>query len=254
MPPQSEPELRIDTPEQVALALPIAGVGSRFLALAFDTLLQVAAYLAVFFAAAFMSSNRLLPAAIAAIGPAAAVLAGFVVYWGYFAIFEALWSGRTPGKRAAHIRVVKESGRAINGYEAAIRNVMRAVDFLPVMYGLGVVVMMLNDKSRRLGDYVAGTFVIHERPPTAMPLAAADRAVLDGAVADLSRVTADELVLIETYLQRRPDLDVTVSDAMAEQIASRIERRTGVRREPGLPASEFLEIVARRVRDTARFR
>jgi hypothetical protein len=79
------------------------------------------------------------------------------------AFFEIIWSGRTPGKRLAHVRVVKESGRAMTAYDAIARNVLRAIVFLPVMYGVGVLVMMLNRQSRRIGDYVAGTIVVHDR-------------------------------------------------------------------------------------------
>src|SRR5579884_2790649 len=78
----------------------------------------------------------------------------FCINWGYYAIFEALWKGQTPGKRWAGIRVIKDSGRPINAFEAIARNLVRAVDFLPVLYGIGVLTMLLNSKNRRLGDYV----------------------------------------------------------------------------------------------------
>ena len=63
----------------------------------------------------------------------------------------------------ARIRVIKESGRPINAYEAIGRNFVRIIDFLPGMYGVGVLCMLLNRYSRRLGDYVAGTVVVHDR-------------------------------------------------------------------------------------------
>src|SRR4029077_5834199 len=86
----------------------------------------------------------------------------FCINWGYYAIFEALWKGQTPGKRWAGIRVIKDSGRPINTFEAIGRNLARAVDVLPAFYGVGVIVMLLNAKHRRLGDYIAGTLVVHE--------------------------------------------------------------------------------------------
>ena len=161
--------VRIETPEQVALELPIAGIGSRFLAVAIDTLLQIA--LAIGTVLALGYGARMLPDAVprffTLLGPAAAILVLFCIYWGYFAFFEIIWSGRTPGKRLAHVRVVKESGRAMTAYDAIARNVLRAVDFLPVMYGVGVLVMMLNRQSRRIGDYVAGTIVVRAQVPPA---------------------------------------------------------------------------------------
>jgi uncharacterized RDD family membrane protein YckC len=245
--------LKIDTPEQVALELPIAGLGSRFLAVAVDTVLQVVLYSAALLILVFLSVLRTVTTLGASAGSAALVLIAFCVYWGYFAVFETFWSGQTPGKRFAGIRVVKESGRAINGYEAIARNVLRGVDFLPAMYGVGVAVMMLNRNSRRLGDYVAGTIVVHDRLSAGLqPIWTATPAV-SGPVENLARMTADELVLIETYLQRRADLDPWVRADMAAQIASRIEQKTGVRRDAARGIDEFLESVARLVRDTARF-
>jgi uncharacterized RDD family membrane protein YckC len=251
----SDERLKIDTPEQIALELPLAGIGSRFLAVAIDTVLQAALYLAgvltLIVGPAF--GGGLVPL-LRQMGLALGVLFTFCVYWGYFAFFEIIWSGRTPGKRIAHIRVIKESGRPINVYEAIARNVLRAIDFLPAMYGVGVVVMMLNRHSRRIGDFVAGTVVVYEA--AAEELAPGWRAAPDSAISNaaMTRVTADELRLIETYLQRRFDLDPDVRDAMAEQIAHRITKTTGVACEPGQSVDDFLEGVARRVRDVARVR
>jgi len=70
----------------------------------------------------------------------------------------------------------------------------------------------------------------------------------------MARVSVEELRLIETYLQRRFDLDPLVGDAMAEQIARRIAAKTGVGREPDQSVDQYLESVAVRVRDVARFR
>jgi uncharacterized RDD family membrane protein YckC len=252
---QSDELLKIDTPEQIALELPLAGIGSRFLAVAVDTVLQSALYLAGVLA--LMVGPGIgagLPALLRLVGPALAILFLFCVYWGYFAFFEIIWSGRTPGKRIARIRVIKESGRPINVYESIGRNVLRVIDFLPVMYGLGVVVMMLNRHSRRIGDFVAGTVVVYD---TATDDRLPDWPAAPGIAVPntpMMRVTAEELRLIETYLQRRFDLDPQVRDAMAEQIAGRITGKTGVGREPDQSLDEFLKGIARRVRDDARYR
>ena len=152
-------QLRIDTPEQIALELPLAGIGSRFLALAIDTLIQSVFYLITAFIFIFTlplgsSVFMFLPKLV---GPALAIFILFAIYWGYFAFFESIWSGQTPGKRYAGIRVIKESGRPINAFDAIGRNLMRAVDGLPGIYGVGLVCMMCNQQSRRLGDFVAGT-------------------------------------------------------------------------------------------------
>ena len=86
----------------------------------------------------------------------------FCVYWGYFAFFEVIWKGQTPGKKLAGIRVIKDSGRALNVYEVIGRNLLRAVDWLPVMYITGIVSMMISRRNQRLGDHLAGSIVVHD--------------------------------------------------------------------------------------------
>lgn len=251
---QPAEQLRIDTPEQIALELSVAGVGSRFLAIAVDTVLQLILYFAGFIAlVAFRLPSLLLPS-MGLFGPAMAILFGFCVYWGYFAFFEIIWSGRTPGKRLAGIRVIKETGRPINAFEAIGRNVLRAIDFLPAMYALGIVCMLLNRNSRRLGDFVAGTIVVHDRQTEAVRPdwnTNHDAGLLTG---QLAKMTADELQLIETYLHRRMDLEPDVRGGMADQIVRRITVKTGVHPEANQNVDDFLEAVAKQIRDTARFR
>lgn len=251
---QPAEQLRIDTPEQIALELPVAGIGSRFLAIAVDTVLQATILFAGFMALSVYQLPVLFRSIIGVLGPALAILFTFCVYWGYFAIFEIIWSGRTPGKRLAGIRVIKDTGRSINAFEAIGRNVLRAIDFLPAMYAVGVVCMMLNRDSRRLGDFVAGTIVVHDKQTEEMrPTWQSDRTVTMTS-GQLRAMTADELQLIETYLHRRLDLDQRVRSNMAEQIVQRIIAKTGVRPEPDQNVDDFLEAVARQIRDTARLR
>jgi uncharacterized RDD family membrane protein YckC len=254
-------QLQIDTPEQIALELPLAGIGSRFLGLVIDTLIQFVLYIIVGFAVGFSAGlagavgiGRYLRWIPVSWAPAIAILFMFSVYWGYFAFFEIIWKGQTPGKRLAKIRVIKESGRPINAYEAIARNLLRAIDGLPGMYGVGIVCMMLNSQNRRLGDYVAGTVVVHDkRTEEVKP----DwNTVVEPAVANpqLSFVTSEELVLIETYLHRRVDMDLILRDQVAYKIASRITEKTGLQRGPNQSLDDFLEASARQIRDTARFR
>jgi uncharacterized RDD family membrane protein YckC len=255
----SSERLQIDTPEQIALEIPIAGIGSRFLALAIDTVLQFVTYALAVTALVlagpwFASRVARLPPSWLPFFPAAAILAGFCIYWGYFAGFEILWKGQTPGKRLAGIRVIKESGRPIDVSAAVLRNLLRAIDFLPGMYAVGITCMMLNKHSRRIGDFVAGTVVVHDRPPAEIE---PDWTALTGPVtpsAQAAHLTDAELVLIETYLQRRLEVEWGVRDRTAAHIAQRITERTGLRPEPGQTVDDFLEAVARQARDSARFR
>jgi uncharacterized RDD family membrane protein YckC len=248
-------QLKIDTPEQIALELPLAGIGSRFMAIAIDTLIQFALYLlvgiiAIFTVAADASVFWYLPHVI---GPALAIFILFAIYWGYFAIFEILWKGQTPGKRYTGIRVIKESGRPINAFEAVGRNLMRAVDVLPGIYGVGLVCMMCNRQSRRLGDFVAGTVVVHEKPTEEVRPMWNTAGEAGAASAGVGGATADELVLIETYLSRRFELDPEVRLRTAIQIANRIKEKTGMESQPRQHVDDFLEEAARKIRDSGRF-
>ena len=254
-------QLQIDTPEQIALELPLAGIGSRFLGLAIDSLLQIVLYVTGLFALAFGGSFL----GIAGIDryfrwiplnwvPAIVILFVFCVYWGYFAFFEIIWKGQTPGKRIAKIRVIKESGRPINAYEAIARNLLRAIDGLPGMYGVGSVCMMLNSQNRRLGDYVAVTVVVHDKRTEEVKPDWNTVTESSAPNPQLALVTSEELVLIETYLHRRVDMDLALRDQVAYKIASRITEKTGLQREPNQSLDDFLEATARHIRDTARFR
>ncbi len=251
-------QLRIDTPEQIALELPLAGIGSRFLALGIDTLLQSILY--VLGGIGFV----LLPASASwlrfsmSLSVALAVLFFFCVYWGYFAFFEVVWRGQTPGKRYVGIRVIKESGRPIDAVEAIGRNLMRGIDGLPGFYGVGLVCMMLNQQQRRLGDFVAGTVVVHEnRADEVQPAwsaASKDNPAAAETAPQMTQVAAEELILIETYLHRRLDLNPAVRLQTAQQIAARIQAKTGLEKPDGISVDDFLESSARQIRDGAPFR
>ena len=254
---QSSDQLHIHTPEQIALELPLAGIGSRFLGLAIDTLLQIVLYLVGALLFAWMGTSGIArmvgwlpPSWLGAVG----ILFIFCVYWGYFAIFEIFWNGQTPGKRLAKIRVIQQSGRPINAYEAIGRNLMRAIDILPTMYGAGLVCMMLNSQNRRIGDFVAGTVVIHDQRTEEVRPDWNTSAEAALASPQLALLTSDDLVLIETYLQRRFQLDRSVRDSAALQIGIRITNKTGLQRAPAQATDDFLEAIARQIRDSARFR
>jgi uncharacterized RDD family membrane protein YckC len=248
-------QLKIDTPEQIALELPLAGIGSRFLAIAIDTLIQIALYLltGLIFLLLLPQGFSIFTFLPKTLGPAIAIFIGFAIYWGYFALFESIWKGQTPGKRVAGIRVIKESGRPINAFEAIGRNLMRAVDVMPGIYGVGLLCMMLNEQSRRLGDFVAGTVVVHEKTTDQVRPTWNTAVASASASGRIGQVTAEELVLIETYLSRRFDLEPGVRLRTAIQIAERIKAKTGLEPQSHQHVDDFLEEAARRVRDSGSF-
>lgn len=85
----------------------------------------------------------------------------FVLYWAYPVLFEVYWSGQTPGKRAMGVRVVRIDGLPVGWRESTLRNLLLVADFMPFMYGTGLLCMLFHPHFRRLGDIIAGTQVIY---------------------------------------------------------------------------------------------
>jgi len=241
-------QLSIETPEQVALEFPLAGVGSRFLALAIDLLLQ-GAVMAVVVLAVVAAWSLVRPSGNGGVWFAAVgLLAAFTVFYGYFAAFEAFWHGQTPGKRLVGLRVLSVTGRPIRLDEALLRNLLRVVDQLPGVYAVGIVTMLVSSRSQRLGDLAAGTVVVHERGLTAPVMAFASTPPAPAAWTGAGLSDA-ELVLVETFLQRRHELDVTVRETRARAIADRLRLRLGAA-APGLEPEALIEALHARARTT----
>ncbi|HXE75997.1 MAG TPA: RDD family protein [Candidatus Xenobia bacterium] len=238
-------KLTIDTPEQTALEFPLAGIGSRFLALAIDLLIQFIAFLVLFLGFSVLSGalNFWLPGA-STWAMAGFVLMIFLLTFGYFAFFEALWNGQTPGKRYTRLRVIKDSGRPITVNEAIARNLLRIVDQMPGIYAVGIVTMLISRQNKRLGDYVAGTVVVHEKPLEDVKPAWEVAEKPMGVVYQAARLSAEEFELIETFLQRRAFLSEDVRRDMARQIADRMARTLSVASEQRPSAEAFLEALA----------
>ncbi len=248
-------KLTIDTPEQTALEFPLAGIGSRFLAMTIDTAIQLVAFFILFLILAIAVPTL---RSFGSIAPqwaiAFLIVAGFLIYYGYFAFFEAAWNGQTPGKRYAQLRVMKDDGRPINAYDAIARNLLRIVDQLPVFYGVAIISVFLSKQNKRLGDFVAGTVVVHEKTVDAARPFLEIRPDDSTMVYDVSRITLDELQLIETFLQRRDTFEPALRGSMASQISSRIAQKLEVQ-VYGWPANEkFLEAVHTQYRASGRYR
>jgi len=247
-------QISIETPEQITMHLAPAGIGSRFLALVLDTVIEVVAYVVIILLAIWVLPAMRGSWVSANWVGAVAIILLFCVYWGYFAAFEALWHGQTPGKRVAGIRVVKESGRPITALEAISRNLMRVIDG-PFFYMVGAISIMLSRQNKRLGDYVAGTIVIHDKPTHEVnPDWSFEPSAQAAVFPELAKISEQELMLIETFLHRRLDLDPMVRLNTAMRLAEMIQRKSGLSRMAPQSNEEFLETVARQVRDQGRLR
>jgi uncharacterized RDD family membrane protein YckC len=249
-------KLTIETPEQIDLEFPVAGLGSRGLALLVDTLIQFVVVIIVVILTSLVSPDLSHYWATAGKWMTAIVIFFmFCLYWGYFAIFEVFWNGQTPGKRQAHIRVITSSGRPINAFEAIARNFLRAVDS-QLGYVVGAVAIAVDKRNRRLGDMVAGTVVVHElqEQGDSYWYGQHSTAATAPSVEAIAAMTAQEFQLIETFLNRRLDLPYDQRQKTAVNIADHIGARLNVPPADRSSPESFLEDLSRRYRDAARFR
>jgi uncharacterized RDD family membrane protein YckC len=249
-------KLIIDTPEQVHLEFVLAGIGSRFMAALLDTLIEVGIGLVVSLIAVLVFAASPLTGSSPTWILAILIFVVFLIMWGYYAIFETLWKGQTPGKRWAGIRVIKESGRPINAYEAIARNLVRFVDYLPGFYGVGVITMLLNHKNRRLGDLVAGTLVVHETSDREVaPFFNIGSANSNFIFPQAANLTLQEAELIEAFLVRRLGMTPAIRRENAERIAAMLSNRLAISQEMRPADSEaFLELIVSEFRNRAKYR
>jgi uncharacterized RDD family membrane protein YckC len=252
----SPDKLTIETPEQTALEFPLAGIGSRFLAMVADTAIQFVVGFVLVITLMFVLPAVATMAKLGAMWVIAlAFIAFFLLTSAYFAFFEAVWNGQTPGKRYTNLRVMKDDGRPISPYDAITRNLLRIVDSLPALYGVGALSVILSKQSKRLGDYVAGTVVVHERAIEGeRPFLETEPRAAAQAVYDVSKLNADDLQLMETFFSRRSSLEPSLRTTMADQVARRVGDKLNAR-VYGWPQTEnFLEAVFEQYRSTGRLR
>jgi uncharacterized RDD family membrane protein YckC len=248
--------LSIETPEQIPLEFPLAGIGSRFLALAVDTAIQVAAGLLLFLLALWAVGLQPTPGPASMWVWAGMIIVTFLLQFGYFAFFEAVWNGQTPGKRALDLRVIKDSGRPITVYDAVSRNLLRIVDSLPGIYAVGIASALFSSRNKRLGDYVAGTVVVHERPlarATPLDWSFAGTPAAQALPFDVGKLTPEEVQLIEAFLLRRNQLTADVRARMAAEILGRLAAKLGIPPEHRSSPERLLESLASDYRNRARY-
>ncbi len=149
----------------------------------------------------------------------------FLIDWAYFAGTEIAMHGRTLGKKAVGLRVVTRNGGAASAGALLTRNLVRVVDLI-----VGIPLMAIDPLSRRLGDRLAGTIVIHDRAAAAEPLLRRVPAGWQGA----------DVALVESLLRRSRDLEPARADEMAYRVLERLEREQpafleGARRPGDMP-------------------
>jgi uncharacterized RDD family membrane protein YckC len=225
----------IDTPETVQLERRLAGIGSRLIAGLLDYLLIILMFASLAFLMLLVGIN-----VVAGFGAARAagvwffallILMLFAIHWGYFVFFEMRTNGQTPGKKYMKIRVVQVEGAGISFYSIAIRNLLRAVDFLG-FYAVAGIAMFVTNKGQRLGDLAAGTVVISEEVPDYSARYdkkkhIADSEAITAAALQATGLKPEEYRLLYNYWLRREELSDQARQQLLPQLVRPIADRMG---------------------------
>jgi uncharacterized RDD family membrane protein YckC len=152
--------LVIRTPEGIVFSQLLAGPLTRFAAWLID-------WMCITCLAIILNFLLVLPALLSPdVGRAMTILSYFAISIGYGIALEWFWRGQTLGKRILRLRVVDANGLRLQFSQVVIRNLLRAVDMLPLLYLVGGVACALTKRAQRLGDLAANTVVI--RNPVAV--------------------------------------------------------------------------------------
>ncbi|WP_322487772.1 RDD family protein [Chloroflexus sp.] len=242
---------RVETPEGVIMTYTTAGLASRSLAAVIDyTILITLLMMAI---TVVSTSNSIGVGNEDLVWALWAVFA-FVLNWGYYVFFELIWNGQTPGKRWLRLRVLREGGRPVDGAAVVVRNLMRAIDFLPFGYGIGLLTIFIDRHNRRLGDLTAGTVVVRESnritldqilsPVRVQVPPRATDAPPTPLLPNLERLSPADMALVFDFLLCRDTLSEDARLALAGQLAALMRQRLELPPADGHP-ERFLEHVVR---------
>lgn len=241
-------DLAVETPENIVLTYELAGPARRYLAYSIDALLRAGIAGAILLLAYIVfrwSSEQIF------VGFQLVVL--FFFEWCYFTLAEGLCRGKTPGKAAMGLRVIHDRGYPLTFWGAAIRNLLRGVDSIPLaaiitlrnaeaaqwlgmlpLYGPGLIAMMLSPKFQRLGDLAAGTVVISERQalPPREPIILTRVQALSRTEMNTWTPSHATLALIDEYLSRRHVLAHERGHELCAELATELAEKLDYRGDP----------------------
>ena len=241
------------TGEAVALELRPAGVPTRALAAVIDFAVQIAIFLLVALVLAQFVFNTNDAASAALL-----VTIYVLVVLGYPVLFETLTRGRTPGKMALGLRVVRDDGGPIRFRHAFVRGLVGVVAEKPGFSGgsVALVTMTISRSGKRLGDMAAGTVVLQERVPVRVATPPDMPPALVGWASglDLSGVGDDLALRVRQFLARARELDPPARESIGAALVAEVQSRTSAPVPPGAPGWAYLAAVLaeRRNREMSR--
>jgi len=222
--------IEIETPEHLAFSLRIAGPIRRFFAWFIDMVVRFILLITLYFLYSFAFSAINLEG----VGTGLLALTLFVFDWGYFVLWEIFTGGRSPGKIALKLRVLRNGGLPLNWQASVLRNLVRAVDFdLMLVIGMGLppfgaMVMAFDSRFRRLGDMAAGTIVVIDdeakirNTPSLKPSPG-----LKASMPSILPLSREEMEAIELFVHRTQMSDAR-RDELADIVAPEFRERLAI--------------------------
>lgn len=242
--------VKVRTPESVELEFTLAGIGNRALALAIDYFIWgvlLFATLVIWRTVSvqieqYVAYSREVNQWLNAIS----FLILFFVYTGYFVLFETIWQGQTPGKRIAHIRVIRDDGQPVGAMQAILRALIRPIDDISA---IGMLMITFLKREKRMGDFIAGTLVVQEPRVVASAnfqvSGEAERAANELLTYQtLNRLLPDDFAVIREYLQRRSMLHEQARNDVSLKLARQVRDLLELKELPfEMTGDLFLEAV-----------
>jgi uncharacterized RDD family membrane protein YckC len=230
--------ISIETPEKIRFDYKIAQTGTRIGAFIIDMVIQAViiglVFLLLFFIGIFESNllarhyiNQFQLLALAFF-----YLLIFFFQWGYFTFFEMFKNGQSPGKKVIRISVIKSNGDPLDASVIVLRNLLRAVDGFPLLHVLGGFISILDNKSRRLGDIIADTVVVHEirfdlKEPT-FKTTISSKSAEEPAMKLMTKLNEEELYVIRRFLSDRYLLSEERQTAIGTKLAANVKKRLNI--------------------------
>lgn len=225
----------IESPEKIRFRYKIAHTGTRIGAYLVDIAIQtgIIFLLVMLFFALGGPSHRFISAEMISDFQLLVIAFLYLVYfffqWGYFTFFEIFRNGQSPGKRALRICVIKSNGEPLEASSIVLRNLLRAVDSFPLMNAIGGFISLMDNQSRRLGDIVADTVVVHEirfdlkEPEFTTVLS--PKSAQAPAMELITRLNEEELYVIRRFLNEYRLLSPERQKELAQKLADRVKHR-----------------------------
>ena len=244
-------KIKLQTPESVELEFTLAGIGNRayaliidYIILGFTLFLSLVITIFLTYQIDFVLGD-LQGKALQWLWAIEALIA-FVIYVGYFVIFETIWQGQTPGKKRIKIRVIRENGKPVRLTQSVLRALLRPVDDI---FFIGVFFIAFAKKEQRIGDLVAGTVVIQDE----QTIKSANFPISDEAKylavqlrieTEINNLLPEDFATIRDYLQRRKMMILKYQHQLSRKLADRVKEIIGLENIPdNYSNNQFLEAI-----------